>query len=125
MFIVLIILSLMPYGIDLIILIPTIFTSIYVSYKDIFLAEPLRFKNNSSEQDNQKTNWADVDESLKKENETTTQTNNTENRILKSSETVQCAQCNLSVPKNEAIEDHEQFFCSEEHRKQYHSAENL
>lgn len=119
--IVLTILSLMPYGLGLVILIPTIFTSIYVSYKDIFLAEPLRFRNNPPEQDNKKINWGDVDESSTKENETKAQANNTENKILKSSETVQCAQCNLSVPKNEAIEDKEQFFCSEEHRQQHQS----
>ena len=54
--IVLTILSLMPYGIGLVILIPTIFASIYVSYKDIFLAERLRFENNQTEQDYQKAN---------------------------------------------------------------------
>lgn len=122
--IVLTILSLMPYGLGLVILIPTIFTSIYVSYKDIFLAEPLRFKNNSSEQDNQKTNWADVDESSIKENETKAESKHTEGKTLKLSETVQCAQCNLSVPKDDAIKDQEQFFCGEEHRKQHQSAEN-
>lgn len=123
--IVLTVLSLMPYGLGLVILIPTIFTSIYVSYKDIFLAEPLRFNNGSSEPDNLKTHWTDVDESSTKENEIKEESNNTENKTLKSSDTVQCAQCNLSVPRNEAIEDHEQFFCSEEHRQQHHSAENL
>lgn len=120
--IVLTVLSLIPYGLGLVILIPTIFTSIYVSYKDIFLAEPLRFNNDPSEPDNQKTNWADADESSTKENETKAESNNTENKTLKLSETVPCAQCNLSVPRNEAIEDQEQFFCSEEHRQQYQAA---
>lgn len=120
--IVLTVLSLMPYGLGLVILIPTIFTSIYVSYKDIFLAEPLRFNNGSSEPDNQKTNWTNVDESSTKENETKAEPNSTENKTLKLSETVQCAQCNLSVPRNEAIEDQEQFFCSEEHRQQHQAA---
>jgi hypothetical protein len=120
--IVLTALSLMPYGLGLVILIPTIFTSIYVSYKDIFLAEPLRFNNGSSEPDNQKTNWTNVDESSTKENETKAEPNNTESKTLKLSETVPCAQCNLSVPRNEAIEDKEQFFCSEEHRQQYQAA---
>ncbi|MDP1788213.1 BPSS1780 family membrane protein [Nitrosomonas sp.] len=117
--IVLTVLSLIPYGLGLVILIPTIFTSIYVSYKDIFLAEPLRFNNGLSESDNQKTSWADADESSTKENETKAESNNTENKTLKLSETVPCAQCNLSVPRNEAIEDQEKFFCSEEHRQQY------
>jgi len=78
--IVLTVLSLIPYGLGLVILIPTIFTSIYVSYKDIFLAEPLRFNNGPSEPDNQKTSWADVDESSTKENETKAESNNTENK---------------------------------------------
>jgi len=78
--IVLTVLSLIPYGLGLVILIPTIFTSIYVSYKDIFLAEPLRFNNDPSEPDNQKTSWADVDESSTKENETKAESNNTENK---------------------------------------------
>ncbi|MBL8499601.1 MAG: hypothetical protein LZF64_05575 [Nitrosomonas sp.] len=59
--IVLTIISVMPYGAGLVILIPTIFASIYVSYKDIFLNEPIRFKNNQSEADLQKANWGDAD----------------------------------------------------------------
>ena len=51
MLIVLTILCLMPYGIGLVILIPTLFASIYVSYKDIFLAEPLRFADSEPELD--------------------------------------------------------------------------
>jgi len=78
--IVLTVLSLIPYGLGLVILIPTIFTSIYVSYKDIFLAEPLRFNNDPSEPDNQKTSWADADESSTKENETKAESNDTENK---------------------------------------------
>jgi uncharacterized membrane protein len=78
--IVLTVLSLIPYGLGLVILIPTIFTSIYVSYKDIFLAEPLRFNNDPSEPDSQKTSWADADESSTKENETKAESNNTENK---------------------------------------------
>ena len=60
--IVLTIISVMPYGAGLVILIPTIFASIYVSYKDIFLNEPIRFKNNPSEADLQKANWGDADQ---------------------------------------------------------------
>jgi len=59
--IVLTIISVMPYGAGLVILIPTIFASIYVSYKDIFLNEPIRFKNNQSEADLQHANWGDAD----------------------------------------------------------------
>jgi uncharacterized membrane protein len=117
--IVLTILGLMPYGLGLVILIPIIFTSIYVSYKDIFLAEPLRFNNNPSEHDNQKTSRTDDDKSPTENNEI-----KAENKILKSNETVQCEQCNLSVPKDDAIKDQEQFFCSEEHRQQHQSSGN-
>lgn len=58
--IVLTIISVMPYGAGLVILIPTIFASIYVSYKDIFLNEPIRFKNNQPEEDLQHANWSDA-----------------------------------------------------------------
>ena len=121
--IILTILSIMPYGIGLVILIPTLFASIYVSYKDIFLAERLQFKHNPTEQDHQKANGAD-EQSSAKENETKTESNNTvENKAKKSNEMVQCAQCHLSIPQNAAIEDKEHFFCSEEHRQQYQSTE--
>lgn len=50
----------MPYCVGLVILIPTIFASIYVSYKDIFLGEPIRFKNYESAPDFQKANWSDT-----------------------------------------------------------------
>lgn len=123
--IVLTILSIMPYGIGLIVLIPVIFTSIYVSYKDIFLAEPLRFKNNESEHDYQKTNWTNTNEEPEKhENETKLEADTTENKLKNLSETVQCAHCNLSIPRDEAIQDKEYFFCSDEHRQQHQSAEN-
>lgn len=121
--IVLTILCLMPYGAGLVVLIPTIFTSIYVSYKDIFLAEPLRFKNNQLEQDFQKTNPVNVNEEpLKNENEAKPESNTTEDKLKKSCEIVLCAQCHLSVPRDEAIQDKKYFFCSEEHRQQHQSA---
>jgi|CXWL01.1.fsa_nt_gi hypothetical protein len=121
--IVLTILCLMPYGAGLVVLIPTIFASIYVSYKDIFLAEPLRFKNNQPEQDYQKTNSVNVDEEpLKNENEAKPESNTSEDKLKKSYEIVPCAQCHLSVPRDEAIQDKKYFFCSEEHRQQHQSA---
>lgn len=122
--ILLTILSIMPYGVGLVILIPTIFTSIYVSYKDIFLNEPLRFKNNESGNDYQQTSWAadNTAESKRTETETKQQSHESENKSVDSSsgELVQCAHCNLLVARNEAIEDSEQFFCSEEHHKLHH-----
>jgi len=36
----------LPYGAGLVILIPTMYASMYVCYKDIFLGEPIRFKDN-------------------------------------------------------------------------------
>lgn len=121
--IVLTIISVMPYGAGLVILIPTIFASIYVSYKDIFLSEPLRFKNQESAPDYEKANWSNTDEEpAKNENEIKLEAAATENKLPDNSETVQCAQCQLRIPRSEAIEDNERFFCSEEHRQQYQAA---
>lgn len=106
--IVLTILCLIPYGLGLIVLIPTMFTSIYVSYKDVFLGEPLRFNNNETEFDYQQANWANTDDnSVQPENE------------AKPVDTVQCAYCNVGVPLNSAIKDKEKYFCSEEHHQRY------
>jgi hypothetical protein len=122
--IVLTILCLIPYGVGLVILIPTMFTSIYVSYKDIFLAESLRFKNNEFEHDYQKANWSHSDEEpAKHENEIKRDTISAEDSSKDSSGAVQCAQCKLMVPRNEAIEDKEHYFCSEKHRQQYQPAD--
>ena len=121
--ILLTILSIMPYGVGLVILIPTIFTSIYVSYKDIFLNEPLRFKNNESGHNYQQANWAadNTAGSKRIETESKQQSHESESKAgdSNSGELVQCAHCNLLVPQSEAIKDKEQFFCSEEHHKLY------
>ncbi|SNX61356.1 Uncharacterized membrane protein [Nitrosomonas ureae] len=122
--ILLTILSIMPYGVGLVILIPTIFTSIYVSYKDIFLNEPLRFKNNESGHDYQQANWTNAtEESKKDEAETKKHYPASDSKFIHSNsrELVQCAQCNVPVPRDEAIQDKEQFFCSEEHLQLYKS----
>lgn len=111
--IILTIICLMPYGVGLVILIPMLFTSIYVSYKDIFLGEPLRFKNTETENDYQKANWVDAEDEVKQpKNET------------KSQETVQCVHCNLTIRRSAAINDKEQFFCSEEHRQLHQATKN-
>ncbi|SFF10070.1 BPSS1780 family membrane protein [Nitrosomonas sp. Nm166] len=118
--IILTILCLMPYGIGLVILIPTLFASIYVSYKDIFLAEPLRFRNSEPEPDYQKANWSNTAEDPSQhENEAKREIITAANKPKDTGELVQCAQCHLHIPRNEAIEDKEQFFCSEEHHQQY------
>lgn len=125
--ILLTILSIMPYGVGLVILIPTIFTSIYVSYKDIFLNEPLRFKNNESGHNYQQANWAadNTAGSKRIETESKQQSHESESKAgdSNSGELVQCAHCNLLVPRQEAIGEKEPFFCSEEHRKLYQSAD--
>lgn len=121
--IVLTILCLIPYGVGLIVLIPVMFASIYVSYKDIFLAERLQFKYSQTDQDYQKTNWSNGDEaSIQHENETKPDAATAENKPKDSSERVQCAQCHLLIPKNESTEDKGQFFCNEEHRQRYQDA---
>ena len=123
--IILTILSAIPYGAGLIIFIPTMFASIYVSYKDIFLAEPIRFNSNPFEQNHQNASWADTDqESLKHDSEAKPGLNDTDNSPNKSDELVQCAQCHSFIPRNEAIQDKERFFCSNEHREQHQTAEN-
>ncbi|PSJ18836.1 BPSS1780 family membrane protein [Nitrosomonas supralitoralis] len=123
--IILTILSIMPYGVGLVILIPTIFTSIYVSYKDIFLREPLRFKNKESEHDYQQANWTSAtEESSTASAEKKQDPLASENKLMESSksdELVQCAHCNLLISRKEAIEDKDQFFCSEEHRQLHQS----
>ena len=111
--IILTVICLMPYGAGLVILIPLLFTSIYVSYKDIFLGEPLRFKNMQAEVDYQKANWMNTDEDLKQPD-----------GDLQSEEIVQCTYCNTAVPRNKAIRDNDQFFCSEEHRKMQKTGKN-
>jgi hypothetical protein len=117
--IVLTIISIMPYGAGLVILIPVIFASVYVSYKDIFLGEPIRFKNNESPHDYHKTNWVNTNEEEHKDSENTTKSElaTAETASQGSEKTVRCARCHLSIPIDSAIKDGEKYFCSEEHRQ--------
>ena len=120
--IILVIICAMPYGIGLVVLIPTIFASIYVSYKDIFLGEPIRFKNYESEPDFQKANWSEDDrQSNQQENEIKREASTVETAVKEPEEQVECAQCHIQFPRRQAIADQEQFFCSEEHRRQHQS----
>lgn len=111
--VILTIICLMPYGVGLVILIPVLFASIYVSYKDIFLGEPLRFKNTESETGYQEANWAHT------ENEVTPSENETELQ-----DTVQCAHCHRTIQRSAAIVDKEKFYCNEEHRDLYQTDNN-
>ena len=103
--IILAIIAIVPYGLGLFILTPTIFASIYVSYKDIFLAEPIIMKNTETSTVKEKVSWASIEE--------TKATEQTEE------DTVKCAQCDIHIPRNEAIIVNDIFFCSDEHRRQY------
>ncbi len=119
--IILTIICVMPYGAGLVILIPTIFASIYVSYKDIFLGEPIRFKN--YQPDFQQANWNDSNEEPnQRDNEIKREAPSLESIAKEPEEQVECAQCHIRVPRHQAIADQEQFFCSEEHRREHHAA---
>lgn len=122
--IILTIICVMPYGAGLVVLIPTIFASIYVSYKDIFLGEPIRFRN--YQPDFQQANWSDSSkESDLHDNETKRETSYSETAVKEPEEQVECAQCHMHMPRSQAIiADKGQFFCSDEHRRQYDAAHN-
>ena len=123
--IILTIISVMPYGVGLVVLIPTIFASIYVSYKDIFLKEPIRFKNTNNQPDFQKANWSNSDdESSSNDNHKKTETAASAETTLKEpDELVECAQCHLRIPRHEAITDKEHFYCSNKHREQHQATQ--
>lgn len=101
--IILAVIAIIPYGLGLFILTPTIFASIYVSYKDIFLAEPIMIKNLETNPMKEKISWENVEETPSQSEE----------------DIVKCAQCDIHVPRNEAINVDNKFFCSDEHRHQY------
>ena len=130
--IILAIIALMPYGLGLIILVPTVFGSIYVSYKDIFLGETFSTNEEKAPEDYQKATWSDtayeesteddvkIKESDTNKNESTVKKEHT---VKKVNDLVECAQCSVNLPKGEAILNMGKYFCSEEHREQYQSKE--
>lgn len=123
--------ALMPYGAGLVILIPTIFASIYVSYKDIFLSEEVNIAHEDyPKADFQKANWsyetdeADETKPVNKEkteqNAVQQQDKYKENSPLSAEgDIVECTQCHILIPKEEAIRFNGRFFCSNEHFEQY------
>lgn len=123
--IVLTIISIMPYGAGLVILIPTIFTSIYVSYKDIFLGEPLRFNNSSTSLDLQTARWHDTTgEPDQHEDDASKQEPAAADRSgLEPGESVECAHCHLRIPRSKAVMENGQFYCNEDHRQLHQSAQ--
>lgn len=118
--IVLTILSVIPYGVGLIVLIPTTFTSIYVSYKDIFLGEPLRFGTSESEIDYQHATWTTADDEG-----SPAQSRNEVTPPAATTDTVSCAYCHALVPRDSAIKDKDKddYYCSEEHRQRHVAAD--
>ncbi|MDH5479187.1 MAG: BPSS1780 family membrane protein [Nitrosomonas sp.] len=123
---ILAIIALMPYGAGLVILIPTVFASIYASYKEIFLGEKLNTKEEISPDSYQKATWSNVDEqpiedTKGKENSAHINNDNTGN---KEADKVQCTYCGTHLPKEEAIHVKNRYFCNEEHYQLYQSSEN-
>ncbi|SEN09428.1 BPSS1780 family membrane protein [Nitrosomonas marina] len=119
--------ALMPYGVGLVILIPTIFASIYVSYKNIFLGEEVKISDDFyPKTDYQQANWSDEpDESgpAQKE-ESDAKSNQSKISVEKSpleaeGDIVECHQCKILIPKEEAIRFNGRFFCSDEHFREY------
>ncbi len=112
-FILLSLLSMATYGLGFIALIPVMFTSIYASYKDIFLAEPLRIRDSESDSE-----YPETDRNNQQQ-DTTTQND----RSQASETSTQCAFCHAVIRKDEAVSGQDKFYCSEEHYKQHLSAQ--
>lgn len=143
--VILAMLALMPYGLGLVILIPTIFGSIYVSYKDIFLGESPSITNEEELQDYQKATWqntaeepvekhtaAQVEEPTEEIVKETKEKKQKEDRPPSHSEPVKipekmvkCAQCSVQLPSKDSILNMGNYFCSEEHRKQFQAEDEL
>ncbi|HNP25760.1 MAG TPA: BPSS1780 family membrane protein [Nitrosomonas sp.] len=121
------ILAFMPYGAGLVILIPTIFASIYVSYKDIFLGEETNITDDYQPETNyQKATWsnkADEPEPAQKEEQREkskrSNTYNENSPLAAEGDIVACDVCKILIPKEEAIRFNGRFFCSDEHFQQY------
>lgn len=129
-----IIVLLVPY-IGLVILSPVLFASIYVSYKEILLGEPVKVPADDyySAADYQKATWSNSgEESAGQEQDTAPaakeavrdRTEEQAARAEKKTEIlegdiVQCYQCDILIPKEEAIRFDGKYFCSSEHFQAY------
>ena len=118
----------MPYGAGLVILIPTIFASIYVSYKDIFLGEKVEIADDYQPKTNyQNATWSNAanesESTTKGGHEEKGQHNDTSyadnSPLAAEGDIVQCNECKILIPKEEAIRFNGRFFCSDEHFQQY------
>ncbi len=133
------IVMLVPY-VGLIILSPIFFASIYVSYKEILLGEPVEVPADdyASATDYQKATWANNEEESAQETqnhapvvkETRTerkeQEQKQEQRARAQNRTeipggniMHCHQCDIPIPKEEAIRFDGKYFCSSEHFQEY------
>lgn len=130
-----IIVLLVPY-IGLVILSPVLFASIYVSYKEILLGEPVKVPADDyySAADYQKATWSNSEEeSARQEQDTVPAAKETvkdraeeqaaartekKTEILEG-DIVQCYQCDILIPKEEAIRFDGKYFCSSEHFQEY------
>ncbi len=128
-----IIVLLVPY-IGLVILSPVLFASIYVSYKEILLGEPVKVPDDYySTTDYQKATWSNSEEeSVREAQEHTpvakeTRVEKREQRSIRAEnrteipegDIVPCHQCDILIPKEEAIRFDGKYFCSSEHFQEY------
>ncbi len=129
-----IIVLLVPY-IGLVILSPVLFASIYVSYKEILLGEPVKVPADDyySAADYQKATWSNSrEESAGQEQDTAPaakeavrdraeeQAARAEKKTeILEGDIVQCYQCDILIPKEEAIRFDGKYFCSSEHFQEY------
>lgn len=135
-----VIVLLLPY-IGLVILSPVIFASIYVSYKEILLGEPVKVPEDYYPKvDYQKATWADnEEESVKQASDTTTTVKEEKPEQKERSERIKpekretdipegdivhCYQCEILIPKEEAIRFDGKYFCSSEHFQEYQDGMN-
>lgn len=137
-----VIVLLLPY-IGLVILSPVIFASIYVSYKEILLGEPVKMLEEAYPQvDYQKANWANTDDEQAKQDQDQEQEQEPSSVTAKTSapapeerpkrtppaesssempegDIIHCYQCEILIPKEEAIRFDGKYFCSSEHFQEY------
>lgn len=130
-----IIVLLVPY-IGLVILSPVLFASIYVSYKEILLGEQVKVPTDDyySATDYQKATWSNNEEESAKETQDHApaaketraerkeqkQSIRTEDRTeIPEGDIVHCHQCDILIPKEEAIRFDGKYFCSSEHFQEY------
>jgi len=124
-----IIVLLVPY-IGLVILSPVLFASIYVSYKEILLGEPVKVPADDyhSAADYQKATWSNNGEESARQEQNTApaakdraeQAVRTEKKTeILEGDIAQCYQCDILIPKEEAIRFDGKYFCSSEHFQEY------